>query len=127
MDAHRERSDCRGCHEQIDPLGFALENYDAVGKWRATYANGLEIDASGTIFNQNHYVDPTQFKDAILEQKHRFSRAFTEHIAAFALGRKMTVHDRQELQTIAQELKENDYQLQALIRAIAHSTLFRSN
>lgn len=127
LDAHRERSDCRGCHEQIDPLGFALENYDAVGKWRATYANGLEIDASGTIFNQNHYVDPTQFKDAILEQKHRFSRALTEHIAAFALGRKMTVHDRQELQTIAQELKENDYQLQALIRAIAHSTLFRSN
>src|SRR5690606_34101916 len=52
---HRKRADCRGCHEQIDPLGFALENFDPVGRWRSTYENGREIDTSGVLFREHSF------------------------------------------------------------------------
>ena len=123
---HRERSDCRGCHEQIDPLGFALENYDAVGRWREHYKNGLAINTSGTIFGDNHYSSPTEFKDAILDQRDRFALAFTEHLSAYALARPLTVHDRSAVREIAGSITTQDYRLQDLIKKLITSPLFQS-
>ena len=76
---HRERADCAACHAQLDPLGFALENFDPVGRWRNTYENGREVDTSGKLFRKHEFKNVVEFKDAILAEKNRFARAFAEH------------------------------------------------
>lgn len=121
---HRERSDCRGCHEQIDPLGFALENYDAIGRWREQYPNGSSIPTSGTIYGDRSFQNITEFKDAVLQEKDRYARALTEHMAAFALARQIEVRDRFEIDRISRRVAESEYAIQSLIREIILSKLF---
>ena len=86
--AHRARADCAGCHAKLDPLGFALENFDAVGRWREHYENGQEIDPGGVLFRKHKFEDVIEFKDAILREKDRFTRAFAARLLSFALERR---------------------------------------
>ncbi len=123
---HRERADCKGCHEQIDPLGFALENYDAVGRWRSEYSNGAKIDASGQIYGGDPFKTPVEFKDSIINEKDRFAKALTEHLFAFALARELTPHDRQAVHEVASHASENNYPLRDLIRLIIHTDRFQT-
>ena len=74
LSMHRERSDCKGCHEQIDPLGFALENYGPVGVWRDKYENDRAVDMAGELFRKHKFTSVVEFKDAILAEKDRFTR-----------------------------------------------------
>ena len=124
---HRERSDCRGCHEQIDPLGFALENYDTVGRWRESYSNGARIDASGKIYGGDTFQNPVEFKDAVIAERDRFARAFTEHLFTYALARELTPHDRSAVQDVTSCTAENEYQLREVIRCIIHTETFQTN
>ena len=124
---HRERSDCKGCHEQIDPLGFALENYDTVGRWRESYSNGATIDASGRIYGGDTFKNPVEFKDAVLAEKDRFAKAFTEHLFTYALARELTPHDRFAIQDVTSRTAENEYQLRDVIRCIIHTECFQSH
>ncbi|MCR9291676.1 MAG: DUF1592 domain-containing protein [bacterium] len=123
--AHREREDCRGCHEQIDPLGFALENYDAVGVWRDQYDDGLEIDASGTLFGQYPFTDVLEFKDAILANKDRFCRALAGHLLSFALARELGPADQLALDEIVEAVSSDDYRMRTMMRAVILSDPFR--
>ncbi len=129
LDAHRERADCRGCHEQIDPLGFALENYGPTGLWRDQYENGREIDASGLLFRKHEFSDPVEFKDAILAEKERFARAFAGHLLSFALGRELTVNDSAALDVITKNTIADDYRFKSLLKEIVSSEpfLYKSN
>jgi len=122
---HRERSDCRGCHERIDPLGFALENYDAVGAWRSTYANGREVDASGVLFQTQPFADPVAFKKAILAEKDRFTQALAGHLLAFGLARELTATDQPAIRRIARRTKADGDRLQTLLREVILSKPFR--
>ena len=124
--AHRERSDCRGCHEQIDPLGFALENYDPIGRWRKQYANGREIEVEGKLFRQTSYSSVVEFKDAIVANKDRFARAFAGHLMSFALARELGPADLLEIDRISEPLKSDGYKIQSLIRYIILSEPFRT-
>jgi len=129
LDAHRERADCRGCHEQIDPLGFALENYGPTGLWREVYENGREVDSSGTLFRKHEFSNPVEFKDAILAEKERFARALAGHLLSFALGREMTANDVTALDAITANTVADDYRFQTLIKEIVSSEpfLYKSN
>ncbi len=124
--AHRERSDCRGCHEQIDPLGFALENYDAIGRWRDTYENGLEIDASGQLFRQYKFDNVVDFKAAILADKDRFCRALAGHLLAFALARELGPADAAALDAITAAVSADGFKMQTLLRQVILSEPFRT-
>ena len=124
--AHRKRADCRGCHEQIDPLGFALENFDPVGQWREQYNNGTVIDPSGTLFRQHAFSSVIEFKDAILADKNRFCRALAGHLLSFALGRELGPADELSLDAIVQAVGQEDYKMQTLIREIILSESFRT-
>ena len=124
--AHRERADCAGCHERIDPLGFALENYDAVGRWRDTYANGRQVDSGGKLFRQHAFVNVDEFKDAILAEKDRFTRALAAHLLAFALGREVTANDGLALDEIVAKTASADYRFQDMIHAVIQSRPFVS-
>ena len=124
--AHRERSDCKGCHEKIDPLGFALENYDPVGVWREDYENGREIHMAGTLFRKHEFNDVIGFKDAILAEKDRFTRGFAGHLLSFALARELGAADQLALDAIAESTAQSDYRMQTLLKQIVLSEPFRS-
>lgn len=124
LSRHRERADCRGCHEQIDPLGFALENFDAVGRWRDKYENGREVDAAGMLFRQHEFANVIEFKDAILAEKDRFTRGLAGHLLAFALAREVSASDQPALDKITADTAADGYKLQSLIKHVILSEPF---
>ncbi|MDA0808109.1 MAG: DUF1592 domain-containing protein [Planctomycetota bacterium] len=123
---HRERADCKGCHEQIDPLGFALENYDPIGVWRNQYKNGRDVDVSGTLFRKHEFSDIIEFKDAILVEKDRFVRALAGHLLSFCLARELAASDQLALDEIAQATAEDGYRFQTLLKQVILSKPFLS-
>jgi hypothetical protein len=122
--AHRERADCAGCHEKLDPLGFALENFDPVGRWRADYESGLRVDSEGVLFRRHEFGSVVEFKDAILKEKERFVRALAGHMLTFALGRELGPADSPALDEIAQKVSTREYRMKALIKAVVQSEPF---
>ena len=126
LSMHRERADCRGCHEQIDPLGFALENYDPVGRWRTQYENDRDVDMQGTLFRKHPFNSVIDFKDAILAEKDRFTRALAGHLLTFALARELGPADQIALDHIAQATAKDSYKFQTLIKQVVLSEPFQT-
>ncbi len=122
--AHRERADCAGCHAKLDPLGFALENFDPVGRWRDGYENGRAVDASGVLFRKHSFKNVVEFKDAILAEKDRFTRAFAGHMLSYALGRGLTPTDAPALDRITAKTIADGYRLQTLLHEVVQSAPF---
>ncbi|MEM7384565.1 MAG: DUF1592 domain-containing protein, partial [Verrucomicrobiota bacterium] len=121
---HRKREDCRGCHRQIDPLGFALENYGPTGMWREQYANGRDIDASGTVFGKHAFESVVDFKQIILKEKQRFVRGFAAHLLSFALARELGPADSPALDQIAQRAIRGEDSLRSIMKMVAMSEPF---
>lgn len=126
LSIHRERSDCKGCHEQIDPLGFALENYDPVGVWRSNYENGREIDTAGTLFRKHNFNDIVEFKDAILAEKDRFTRGLAAHLLSFALARELAASDQVAIDHIVESTAADGDKIQTLLKQVIVSEPFMS-
>lgn len=126
LSVHRERADCAGCHEKIDPLGFALENYGPTGRWRDTYENGRKVDMNGILFREHEFNDVIEFKDALLAEKTRFTRGFASHMLSFALARELGVADSPALDVIVRRTEADGYRIQRLIRETVLSKPFRS-
>jgi hypothetical protein len=123
---HRERSDCKGCHEQIDPLGFALENYDPIGRWRTQYENSRDVDMSGRLFRKHGFSDIIEFKEAILVEKDRFTRALAGHLLSFGLARELGAADEVALDEIARATAQDGYKVQTLLKQVILSKPFLS-
>lgn len=122
---HRERADCRGCHEQIDPLGFAFENFNPIGKWRMQYDNGREIDVAGSLFRRHHFTNVVEFKNSILAEERQFTAAFVGHLLSFALARELTAIDEVSIDRIVAEVSADDSRIHSLIRMVVLSAPFR--
>tara|TARA_B100000035_G_scaffold294259_1_gene284390 strand:- start:176 stop:1582 length:1407 start_codon:yes stop_codon:yes gene_type:complete len=122
---HRERADCAGCHEKLDPLGFALENFDPVGRWREKYENGRKVDSYGTLFRTHKFSNVVEFKNAILKEKDRFVRALAGHLLAFGLGRELSPADSLALDEIVERVKAENYSMKSMIHAVVASKPFR--
>lgn len=122
--AHQENESCVSCHQKIDPLGFALENYDAIGRWRDSYRSGLPIDASGTLFGQARFQDVIGLKDALLANPEWFIRAFSEHLLAYALGRELDLSDKPAIDRIVQKAMAKKGQFSTVVSEIATSYPF---
>ena len=123
---HRERKDCKGCHEQIDPLGFALENFDPIGQWRSEYENARQIDMQGTLLRQYEFNDVVGFKDAILKERHRFARAFAGHLLSFAVARELGAADQLALDQITEAAAQDDYRIKTLLTEVVLSKPFQT-
>ena len=123
---HRENATCAGCHAKLDPLGFALENFDPVGRWRDGYENGRPVDASGVLFRKHKFNNVVEFKDAILSEKDRFTRAFAGHMLSYALGRGLAPTDAPALDQITEKTVASGYRLQTLIHEVVQSAPFVS-
>lgn len=125
LNQHRERSDCAGCHDKIDPLGFALENFDAMGMWRDQYENGRQIDMQGKLFRKHRFDNALEFKKAILKEKDRFVRGLAGHLLSFALARELDASDEPSIEFITAQTISKDYRFREMIKAVVQSTSFR--
>ena len=121
---HRENPDCAGCHSRLDPLGFAMENFDITGRWRDKYDNGREIDASGTLLRKYKFNDIVRFKNSIIKEDRRFAKAFTAHLMRFALSRELTPGDTLTIDRIVNKTAKNNFRLKPLIKEVISSKSF---
>jgi hypothetical protein len=124
MERHRANSVCASCHARMDPLGFALENYDGVGKWRATDA-GNPIDASGKLPDGSRFNGPAGLKKALLEShRDEYLATFTQKLLTYALGRGLEYYDQPAVRSILRDAAGGNYSMPALVTAIVRSTPF---
>jgi hypothetical protein len=121
---HRASAACATCHSRIDPLGFALENYDFIGRWRDEDA-GKPIDNRGELPDGTIVAGPQSLKAALLDRKDLFVRNLTAKMLGYALGRGLTPQDSCTVDRIVAELRENDYRAQKLIELIVLSMPFQ--
>ena len=124
MAMHRENPACRVCHAAMDPIGFSLENYDAVGKWRTEFA-GQAIDASGLLPDGNTFAGPDGLRGLLLERPDDFVGTITEKLMRFALGRSLEYYDMPEVRAIVRAAEEEDYRWSAVILGVIESTPFQ--
>lgn len=131
LQAHATQAICASCHQKIDPLGFAFENFDAIGRWRTTeeVAGGLGDDppvfAGGAFPDGRQYDGPDSFKKLLASELDPFAEAFIEQLATFALRRVMTIDDREQIQSITAVCKPNDFRLRRLVEQLVMSELFQ--
>jgi mono/diheme cytochrome c family protein len=124
MEQHRANPACANCHARMDPIGFAFENYNAVGAFRQKDGNDA-IDASGTLPDGRSFAGPGELKAILKEKKALFARCLTEKMLTFALGRGLEYYDRRAVNRITAALAANDYKFSTLAVAIAQSDPFR--
>ncbi|MBT4158285.1 MAG: DUF1592 domain-containing protein, partial [Planctomycetaceae bacterium] len=127
LEKHRNVATCAECHRKIDPLGFALENYDAIGGWRDEYDGKVSIDSSGKMPDGDSFETPVEFQEALLRRKDQFARCITEKLLAYALGRELEVSDRPVIDEIVQEISKPGKGLRDLIQDIVASRSFLEN
>lgn len=121
---HRANPACASCHSRIDPLGFALENYDAIGRWRDE-DGGKPVDNSGELADGTKFQGPDQLRAVLLERKDLFIRNLTNKMLGYALGRGLTLSDSCTVDSIVAQVKKNDYSARTLIEVIVLSVPFR--
>jgi hypothetical protein len=131
LDAHKSDPTCASCHRKIDPLGFAFDSYDAIGRWREIEVvrdgagDNPKVDASGEMPDGRKFADAAEFKKLLGADLDKFGAAFLEKLATYGLRRGMTVDDRAALAELARQGKAADYRLAALVEALAVSDLFQ--
>jgi hypothetical protein len=124
MEAHRTEPACASCHQLIDPFGFALENFDLVGRWRDNDA-GEPIDAAAVLTDGTLVDGPAALRGALLERSDVFVTALTEKLMTYALGRILTADDGPAVRAVVAGAADADYRFSALVVGIANSAPFR--
>jgi hypothetical protein len=124
MEEHRSNAVCAACHKMMDPIGFALENYDGVGVWR-TKDNGLPIDSSGKMFDGTKLDGPGSLRRAILNHADAFFGTFTENLLSYATGRVLEPSDMPAVRSIELQATRNNDKFSAFILAVVQSGPFR--
>ncbi len=122
---HRDVASCNDCHRKIDPMGFALENFDPIGGWRDSYGRKAAVDSSGRLPSGKSFNDIVQLKEILLDQKGQFVRALTGKLMAYAIGRKIDPSDRPDIDAIIAAGGEKGDGMRDLIRLIVQSDPFR--
>ena len=125
LEQHRRNPVCATCHSQIDPLGFALENYDAVGKWRATNEGGAPVDATGSFPTSTEFEGLRGLRAFLVENRQMVVEAIVEKLLVYALGRELEVQDLPTVRRIEQFAATSDYRWSAIILGIVESAPFQ--
>ena len=126
MEMHRAQEPCATCHKIMDPIGFALENFDAIGKWRLT-DDGSPIDPSGMLVDGTKIDGVVGLRNALLRNKAQFMRVLTEKLMIYALGRGTEYYDMPEIRAIVHECEKNNYKFSSIVLGIVKSDQFQMN
>ena len=124
LEAHRANPDCAGCHARMDPIGFGLENFDPIGRWRADL-NGQPIDTQGVLPGGETFSGPQELKAILMKRKDDFARNLTHKLMGYALGRPVGRFDTCVIEQCMKNLQANDYRASAIIETIVLSHPFR--
>ncbi len=124
LEQHRENPVCASCHAKMDPIGFALEPFDAIGRWRDT-DGGLPIDASGELPSGVSFDGPGELRDALLARPEAFVGTFTRKLLTYAVGRGLEASDAPSIRKILRQAADADYAFSSLVTGIALSDPFR--
>ncbi len=125
LELHRKNPACASCHRVIDPVGFALENFDSVGQWRDTGPDGSPLDVSGMLADGSQVNGPVALREAILSRPGAFVTVVTEKMLTYALGRRLEPGDMPVVRRIVKKAAQNDYRLSSVVMGIVESTPFQ--
>jgi hypothetical protein len=126
LETHRTNASCAACHGIIDPLGLALENFNAVGEWREKDIDaGAAIDASGKMMDGTALHGVDDLRNALLARKDQFVETFTENLMTFGLGRTVHYYDMPTVRAIVHNAAQDDYRLSSIILGIVKSDAFQ--
>jgi len=123
LEKHRESKQCASCHDKIDPIGFGLENFDPIGRWRKV-DGGKPIDATGVLPNGATFKGPSGLKRELVSNEMDFYRNMSKTVLTYALGRKLEFYDRPEVDKIVRQLMATDGQSHELFKMVAKSYPF---
>ena len=124
MIKHRANAVCASCHEKMDPIGFAFEHFDAIGRYR-TQDNGEPIDAAGKLDTGESFKNALDLRGIVVGKKRDlFARCLTEKMLTYALGRGLEYYDKRTVDKIVQRLQQNGYQFNELVGGIVTSLPF---
>jgi hypothetical protein len=121
---HRANAACASCHDLMDPVGFALENFDALGRWRL-YEDGQPVDASGGMPDGSTFVGVDALEQGILKRRDLFVATLAEKLLTFALGRGIETFDAPAIRTIVKAAEKDDFRFSSVIIALVNSTPFQ--
>ena len=121
---HRANAGCASCHNIIDPVGFALENFDAVGAWR-TFDSGFDVDPSGTLYDGTVVDGPVSLRRFLLDNEALFLSNFTKNLLMYATGRVFQSYDMPAVRTIVRGAAAQDHRFSALVLGVVNSTPFQ--
>jgi len=124
LSQHRKNPSCASCHSVIDPLGFALENFDVIGGWRTVDESGRPVDASGNTVSGAKIEGLKGLRALLLEQPDQFPRTVTEKLLAYALGRRLEYFDRPAVRKIVRDAAAHDYRWSSIVLGIVDSPTF---
>ena len=125
MEEHRKNPACAGCHNIMDPLGFSLENFDAIGAWRSRSESGAPIDASGKLVDGTTIDGPVSLRNALLARSGAFTQTLSEKLMTYAIGRGVEYYDMPAVRSIVRASEPSDYRFSSLILGIVRSTPFQ--
>jgi hypothetical protein len=125
LERHRSNPTCAACHRNIDPVGFALENFDAVGQWQSKTREGLPIDSAGVLADGTKVDGPTALRNALLARPDVFVGTITEKMLIYALGRGLEPVDMPVVRTIVREAGARNYAMQSIVLGIVRSAPFQ--
>jgi hypothetical protein len=121
---HRKDASCASCHAVIDPLGFALENFDAIGGWRTVDESGRLVDSHGTTASDESVEGLVGLRSVLIEDPEQFARTVTEKLLAFALARRLDYYDRPAVRRIVHDAAKDDYRWSSIVLGIVKSPTF---
>ena len=124
MEEHRANPTCAGCHTMIDPIGFALENFDAMGRWR-DLDHGMQIDATGELFDGTALDGPISLREAILSNSDAYLRNFAENLLSYGLGRRVESYDMTVVRDIVRSSAQNNNRFSSYLMGIVESAPFQ--
>lgn len=124
MEMHRANPQCSSCHEFIDPIGLALDNYDVTGRWRIK-EYGQELDTRGEMYDGTPVTSPADLRQALLARPVPLVRTFTENLMAYAIGRRIEAEDQPWVRAVAGRARSEDYRMSAFIKGVVESPAFR--
>jgi Protein of unknown function (DUF1592)/Protein of unknown function (DUF1588)/Protein of unknown function (DUF1585)/Protein of unknown function (DUF1587)/Protein of unknown function (DUF1595)/Planctomycete cytochrome C len=126
MEKHRANPSCNACHGVMDPLGFSLENFDAIGAWRSKDVNaGTAIDASGKLVDGTTVAGPNDLRQALLKHPEQFAETVTEKLMTYALGRTVEYYDMPAIRKIVRDAAKDNYRFSSIVLGIAKSAPFQ--